>query len=208
MATKGNRGTDGGGGSRIERREMEVRAVAGDGGEMAVEGNARVFDSPATHSYGGRSFTEVIKAGALDGTDMKDVPLRYNHAESVMLMARTRNRSLRLAVDQKGLKISADLIDTQSNRDLFKGIQEGLIDRMSFAFSVADGGDAWTFGKDSIRREVNNIEKLWDVSVVDSPFYDDTSVYARSFDLLDSEMKRLESHEREILKLRIKSKQP
>lgn len=177
----------------LERRLIEMRAVENDDNKMLIEGYAIMFDKPTTHQYGSRKFTETIKKGALDKTDMKDVPMRYNHNDNVMIMARTRNKSLKLTVDEKGLKVEADLLDTQSNRDLYKAIKEGLIDKMSFAFNVADGGDTWTFGEKETTREVNNIAKLWDVSVVDTPFYDSTSVYTRSFELLESEEKRLES---------------
>ena len=188
---------------KFERRILEVRAVDNDESKMIVEGYAITFDKPATHKYGTRKFTETIKKGSLDKTDMKDVPLRYNHNDNVMVMARTRNRSLKLIKDQKGLKVEADLLDTQSNRDLYKGIKEGLIDKMSFAFTVADKGDTWTYSEKETVRKINNIARLYDVSVVDTPFYDSTSIYARSFELLDSEEKRLESlRELEILKLR------
>ena len=190
----------------FEQRLIEIRAV-GEDDKMTVEGYAITFDQPATHQYGSRKFTETIKSGALDKTDMKDVPLRYNHNDNVMIMARTRNKSLRLIKDEKGLLIQADLLDTQSNRDLYKGIQEGLIDKMSFAFSVADKGDTWTYGEKETTREVNNIDRLYDVSVVDTPFYDSTSIFARSFDLLESEEKRLESlNELEVMKLKLKIK--
>jgi HK97 family phage prohead protease len=190
-----------------ERRLIEIRAVDNEENKMLIEGYAITFDKPATHQYGSRKFTEIIKKGALDKTDMKDVPMRYNHNDNVMIMARTRNKSLKLTVDEKGLKVEADLLDTQSNRDLYKAIKEGLIDKMSFAFNVADGGDTWTFGEKETTREVNNIAKLWDVSVVDTPFYDSTSVYTRSFELLESEERRLESlREVELLKEKIKLK--
>jgi len=188
-----------------ERRLIEIRAVDNQEEKMIIEGYAIMFDKPATHKIGNRSFTEVIKRGSLDNTDMKDVPLRYNHNDNVMIMARTRNKSLRLIVDDKGLKVEAELIDTQSNRDLYKAIKEGLIDKMSFAFRVADGGDNWTFGENETIREVTNIAKLYDVSVVDTPFYDSTSIYTRSLELLESEERRLDSlNEIEVLKLKIK----
>lgn len=187
-----------------ERRLIEVRAIDNDEGKMIIEGYAILFDQPATHQYGSRKFTETIKRGALDKTDMKDVPLRYNHNDTWLIMARTRNKSLVLIVDEKGLKIRAELLDTQSNRDAYKAIQAGLIDKMSFAFTVADGGDTWTFGENETTREVTNIDKLWDVSVVDTPFYDSTSVYARSLELLDGEERRLDGlRESEILKQKI-----
>jgi len=192
---------------KAERRLIDIRAAEGVDGKMVIEGYAITYDKPATHEIGGRKFTETIKRGALDKTDMKDVPLRYNHNDSVMIMARTRNKSLQLIKDDIGLKIIAELLDTQSNRDLYKAIKEGLIDKMSFAFTVADGGDTWTFEKDETKRDVTNIAKLWDVSVVDTPFYDSTSIYARSLELLDSEKRRLDSlREKELLKQKIKLK--
>ena len=194
---------------KFERRMLDIRAVQNeeDEGKMTVEGYAIVYDQPATHRWGARSFTETIKKGALDKTNMKNVPLRYNHNDNVMVMARTKNNSLRLIKDEKGLKIEADLLDTQSNRDLYKGIQEGLIDKMSFAFSIADGGDKWSFGERETTREVTNIDMLYDVSVVDAPFYEGTSVYARSLELLDDEKRRLDDlNEKEALKLKIKIK--
>lgn len=186
-----------------EIRLVEMRAVENDNDKMIIEGYAITYEQPATHEYGCRKFTEIIKRGALDYTDMKDVPLRYNHNDTWCIMARTRNNSLQLIKDDKGLKISAELIDTQSNRDIYKSIQEGLIDKMSFAFTVADQGDTWTYGESETTRVVTNIKKLYDVSVVDTPFYDTTSVYARSFELLENNLKQLDSFNLHKRKLQI-----
>lgn len=176
-----------------EQRFIEMRAVDNEEGKMIIEGYAITYDQPATHIYGSRKFTEIIKRGSLDFTDMTDVPLRYNHNDTWCIMARTRNNSLQLIKDEKGLKIIAELIDTQSNRDIYKSIQEGLIDKMSFAFTVSDRGDNWTYGDEETIREVTAIKRLYDVSVVDTPFYDTTSVFARSFELLENNLKQLES---------------
>lgn len=178
-----------------EQRFVEMRAVDNQENKMIIEGYAITYDQPATHQYGNSKFTEVIRKGALDFTDMKDVPLRYNHNDTWAIMARTRNNSLQLIKDDRGLKIIAELIDTQSNRDIYKSIQEGLIDKMSFAFTVEEKGDNWTYGENETIREVRNIKRLYDVSVVDTPFYDTTSIYARSFELLDNNLKQLESFE-------------
>lgn len=191
---------------KYEQRLIEIRAVENNE-KMTIEGYAIVFEEPATHKNGDESFTEVIKRGALDNTNMKDVPLRYNHNDTFLIMARTRNKSLRLIVDKKGLLIQADLIDTQSNRDLYKSIQNGLIDKMSFAFTVSKNGDVWEFKNNETVRTITNIDRLYDVSVVDTPFYDSTSIFARSFDLLDNEKKQLDSkRELELEKTKIKLK--
>jgi HK97 family phage prohead protease len=190
----------------LEKRFVEMRAVENDENKMIIEGYAIVYDQPATHIFGNRKFTETICRGALDSTDMKDVPLRYNHNDTWCIMARTRNGSLQLIKDEKGLKIRAELIDTQSNRDIYKSIQEGLIDGMSFSFTVGDKGDEWTYGDKETIRKVTNINKLYDVSVVDTPFYDTTSVVARSLNELESEFKQLESFDLRKRKLEMKYK--
>lgn len=189
-----------------EIRYIEMRAIENEENKMIIEGYAITYDQPATHEIGSRKFTEVIQRGALDNTDMKDVPLRYNHNDSWCIIARTRNNSLQLIKDDVGLKIRAELIDTQSNRDIYKSIQARLIDGMSFSFTIADQGDEWSFGESEISRKVTNINKLYDVSVVDTPFYDTTSVYARSLELLDSNLKQLDSLELRKRKLLLKYK--
>ncbi len=154
-----------------ERKIVEFRAAEED---MVIEGYALKFDSPATY-YG---ITEVIAQGALEGTDMRDVPLRYNHEESHLILARTRNKSLELLVDEIGLKIKAKLLDTTQNRDIYTSIKAGLIDKMSFAFTTEDED----FDESTKTRTIRKIDRLWDVSVVDVPYYEDTEVYARKYD--------------------------
>ena len=76
------------------------RAVDNTDNDMIIEGYAVVFDKPATHG-----FTEVIKNTAFNKCDMSDVPLKYNHNNSHLILARTRNKSLQLIIDEVGLKI-------------------------------------------------------------------------------------------------------
>lgn len=187
-----------------EIRIGEIRAVDVDD-KMIIEGYALTFDKASTQ-FG---FTEVIASGALDETDMKDVPLRYNHKEEYLIIARTRNKSLTLEKDDKGLRIRAELIDTTTNRDLYKSIQAKLVDKMSFRFTVAPGGEDWDW--DKYKRTVTKIDKLYDVSVVDTPFYDDTSIYARALSELESHKETLDNDKKlalevEKLKFNIKSK--
>lgn len=168
--------------------QAEMRALDNDTDEMIIEGYPIIFNSPATHGW-----TEIIDERALDNTDMTDVPLKYNHDDSHLIMARTRNNSLELKKDEKGLYMRATLIDTQSNKDIYKSIKSGLLDKMSFAFIV----DADEYDYDTDTRKILSIEKLFDVSVVDMPFYDATSVYARGLEASDFEEKRKQLREQE-----------
>ena len=120
----------------VRMLSAEFRALDNEEEKMIIEGYPITFDSPATH-WG---MTEIIDKKALDKTDMSDVPLKYNHEDSHLIMARTRNKSLKLEVDDKGLKMTAELIDTQSNRDIYKSIKAGLIDKMSFAVTTRGEG--------------------------------------------------------------------
>lgn len=154
-----------------ENRLIEVRALE-DENKMIIEGYAVIFDSPATH-YG---YTEIIDKKAFNECNMQDVSLKYNHEDNVFILARTRNQSLQINVDDKGLFFRAELIDTTTNQDIYKMIKAGLIDKCSFAFSV----DKEEYDYETDTRRILGIDKLFDVSVVDVPFYDSTSVVARS----------------------------
>lgn len=177
------------------------RALDSDEEKMIIEGYAVVFDSPATHY-----FTEIIDRDAFNGCDMKDVPLKYNHDDTHLILARTRNNSLELIIDDKGLKIRAELIDTSSNIDIYKSIKAGLLDKMSFAFTVAE--ESWDIKSDPAIRTIKKIDKLWDVSVVDTPFYDTTSIYARALGSLENEKKKLDSlkEQREVARKKLQLK--
>ena len=152
----------------IRKLDMQFRAEDNEDGKMEIKGYAVVFNSPETYGY-----TEVISDKALDDTDMSDVVLRYNHNDSFMVLARTRNKSLQLEKDDKGLMIDAVLQDDiTDHRNIYNAIKSGLIDKQSFAFSVDE--DEYDYDTDT--RTITKIGKLFDVSVVDQPFYNATDV--------------------------------
>lgn len=196
---------------RIERRTMKVsapdvedRAEMESPQPMIVEGYAVVYEQPQTYQFGDETYTETIKRGSLDGADMRRTVMRYNHNDTVFALARTKNGSLQMMSDDYGLKIRAELIDTQSNRDVYKMIRSGLIDEMSFAFTVAQGGDTWTYSDDykTVTRDIKAIDTVYDVSAVDTGFYENTSIYARAFDSVDTLKKEAEAKKLELEKVR------
>lgn len=152
-----------------EIRLIEMRAT---GEERVVEGYAVVFDSVTDLGW----VKEVIDRNALDNADMSDIVMKYNHENSVLPMARTRGGSLQFSIDDHGLRIRATLPDTQVNRDIYTLIQEGVLSKMSFAFTVAR--EEYDYETDT--RRILEIDKLYDVSVVDVPAYESTEIYARA----------------------------
>ena len=152
----------------IRKLDLQFRAEDTEDGKMEIKGYAAVFNSPETYSY-----TEVISNRAFDDADMSDVVLRYNHNDSFMVLARTRNHSLELNVDEKGLFIDAKLQDDiTDHKNIFNAIKSGLIDKQSFAFVVDE--DEYDYDTDT--RTITKIGKVFDVSVVDQPFYNATDV--------------------------------
>lgn len=144
-------------------------------GDMIVAGYALVFESPTSlfRTKDGTDYYEVIDRHALDNTDLTDVPFKYNHNDSCMVLARTRNHSLELVVDQKGLKIKANLAKTSTGKDLYELIKRGDIDKMSFGFLI----DEDKYDPVTRTRRILSISKLTDVSAVSDPAYPQTSLY-------------------------------
>ena len=177
-----------------ETRLAEVRFEENEG-KMILEGYAIVFEQETLIGDEERGFKEVISRTALTETLMRDVPLKYNHMDSFLILARTKNKSLVLEVDNIGLKVRAELLDTHSNEDVYKMVRAGLLDKMSFAFTVAK--QSWDrSGKVPVRR-IESIDRLYDVSVVDVPAYEGTSIYSRSLELVDAELRAMELAESE-----------
>ena len=176
----------------IRKLDLQFRAEETEDKKMEIKGYAVVFDSPETYDY-----TEVIDKHALDETDMTDVVLRYNHEDTFMVLARTRNKSLNLNVDDKGLFMEATLQDDISqHRDIYNAIKSGLIDKQSFAFTVEE--DNYDYDTDT--RTITKIGKLFDVSVVDQPFYNatDVSVASSNDDFLERRNELRKEHEEKL----------
>lgn len=175
----------------VRKLDIQFRAEETDN-KMEIKGYAVVFNSPETYDY-----TEVIDSRALDNADMSDVVLRYNHNDTFMVLARTRNKSLDLKVDEKGLYMDARLQDDiTEHRNIYNAIKSGLIDKQSFAFTIDE--DEYDYDTDT--RTITKIGKLYDVSVVDQPFYNatDVSIASKNDDFLERREQLRKEHEEEL----------
>lgn len=158
--------------------DAEFRADNNGDGGMRLSGYAAVFNSEAVI---GGLFREVVKPGAFKKTikDKADVRALFNHDRNIVL-GRTKNGTLTLAEDDKGLRIDIDLPDTQQAKDLYRQIERGDIDQMSFGFNVVK--DSWTRASNDSElplRELREL-RLFDVSPVTFPAYATTEIQARS----------------------------
>jgi HK97 family phage prohead protease len=159
---------------KIERRTYTVRNVEArsEDGEMRLSGYAAVFNEPSLPL----PFREYIAPGAFRKTlqETPDVRLLINHEG--LPLARTKNGTMTLTEDETGLRFDAILADTSESRDLYKLIDRGDVDQMSFAFRVIR--QKWS--NDRSERTLTEVSLAdGDVSVVTYPAYPATSVEAR-----------------------------
>lgn len=158
-----------------------------DGGEqqddeMIVEGYAVKFNSPTVlFEYDGIEYKEQIDDRAFQEAKMDDVIFNYDHQGKVM--ARTRNKTLELEVREDGLFMRAKLSGTEEGRKLYEEIRGGYIDRMSFQFSIKKEA----YDKENHMWTVRKVKRLYDVSAVSIPAYDDTSIEARRNFILEAD---------------------
>jgi len=168
-------------------RHFEVRAAEE---ENIIEGYAAVFDTPEVmYEYDGVEYLEEIRSGSFESAQMADVVLNFNHQGKPV--ARTKNGTLQLMVDQRGLRVRADLSGTEEGRRLYEEVKGGYLDKMSFAFTI----NADEYDRDQRLRSITQIKRLYDVAVVDIPAYESTSVLARSFFEAEAERELVEARE-------------
>lgn len=180
----------------IRKFEFEVRAMKDEQRGSYLEGTPIVYDAWTDLGW----YDERIADGALADTDLKDVRFLVNHNTDMIPLARSRNNNdnstMQLSVvDRVGMNIRVNL-DTENNADarsLYSAVERGDIDSMSFMFIVAD--DIWEDeDTDHPKRTITNIRKVFEVSAVTFPAYEQTSISARGLsDALESAKESLES---------------
>lgn len=181
----------------MEKRsyQFDVRTEKRADGVNTIAGSPIVYSSPT--DIGGW-FREIIEPGALDGADLKDVPLLVNHNNMMIPVARSRrnnaNSTMRLIITDRGLDMEADL-DTERNetaRALYSAIERADISGMSFMFRIKD--EKWEdLDTDYPTRHILKFEAIGEVSAVTHPAYEATAIYARSKEALDNARSALES---------------
>jgi uncharacterized protein len=162
-----------------EYRAMPLLSITNEkriDSDFYVEGYATTFDDPyLLYERDGNKYFEVIDRHALDGADLSDVIMQYDHAGRVR--ARTSNKTLGIEPDSRGLFTYADLSRSGAAKELYEDIASGLVTKMSWAFTVAEDD----YDKAEHTRIIKRIKKVYDVSAVSIPANVGTDIAARSF---------------------------
>lgn len=184
--------------NKKEIRGVSFRATV-DEDSRRVEGYALLFNTDSRPMWGG-DLIERIAPTALDGVlEKSDVLCLMNHDERRGVLARYRmgEGSLKLDIDEKGLRYSFDAPNSALGDELIESLKRGDISESSFAFTVED--DNWERKEDgSYIRTILKLERLYDVSPVYYPAYEDTNVALRSLtDKKEAEQRDLEKRKAE-----------
>lgn len=187
---------------RIPNSEIEVRCLATDlrieqrdaeTASRTITGYAAKFDVWSEPIMGW--FREKIAPGAFDVCDLQDVIMCFNHRDDAIL-GRTTSGTLRLAIDEVGLRFSFEAPNTTLGNDMLELVRRGDISKCSFRFGVAE--DAWVYADEQNSLEVDErtilkFSRVVDVSLVVFPAYPDTEASVRRLEERKAEW--LKTHE-------------
>jgi HK97 family phage prohead protease len=184
-----------------EYRVLSNKITRGANGRT-VEGYAMVYEQPSEDM----GFIETIKTGAIsqDTIANSDIFARLNHDDDhVLARSKDGKGSLKLSIDEMGLKYSFEAPMTSQGDELLSYLDRGEITQSSFAFCVSqdEGSERWYNDENgNLHRDIFKIEKLFDVSPVFQPAYSMTTCNKRYLQIKDTILE-LENEIDEIEKL-------
>ena len=169
----------------LERRSIPIEIMGKDESESSpcIRGHAAVFNSASELLAG--CFREIILPGAFaEALDNYDTRALFNHDPNLVL-GRKSSGTLRMKEDETGLAIEIDLPETSFAKDIEVSMRRGDIKEMSYGFTVAENGQSWERdpdGSGNWTRTISKIEKVFDVSPVTYPAYQETDCAMRSLE--------------------------
>jgi len=149
-----------------------------------IEGYAAMYNQRTSLGW----MDEEIMPGAFDDVLNDDVRALINH-DPTLILARSVNGegTLKLELNEKGLKYSYSTPNRSYAKDLQDAIESGDVSQSSFSFSIKD--ENWVRSENENQndlRQIKKIDRLFDVSPVTFPAYQDTSVAKRSFENIEN----------------------
>jgi hypothetical protein len=184
----------------IERRytdELVERRNDSEGKpSRTVRGYAAKFEKMSNNlGVENYQFFEIIQRGAFDGVLGDDVRALFNH-DANLILARSRGGkgTLRLGVDEVGLWYEFEAPNSPAGEIVLEALTREDVSQSSFAFTLDKADQHWEErtenGKTIATRTIKRVKKLYDVSPVTYPAYEDTnSGVARSLEASLSEFR-------------------
>lgn len=163
---------------------VELRSEDKFSATRTVTGYAVIFESESNDL----GFIEVIKRGAItqELVDSCDIFCKFNHDDNKVLARSNMGKgSLKLTVDDKGLRYEFEAPNTDLGDELLEYIKRGDLYQSSFAFALDiddKSAQKWENRNGKYYRTIYKIAALYDVSPVWQPAYSETTVDKRSLE--------------------------
>lgn len=171
--------------------QTQINNVQNDEDKLIIEGKAISFnDKTLLFEINDTQYYEIIDRNAFNGVDLTNVYLYFNHNGNNVVSS-TKNNSLQLDIRDDGIWFRAELVNTTVGRDVYELVKSGIINKCSFGFTIAKDGEE--FDDKTNTFTVRKINRLFELSLVNFPAYENTIVYARS------ELKQLEDSRQAII---------
>lgn len=159
-----------------------------------VEGYASTFEEYELFETEDYILRERIEPTAFNETDLSDVVFLLDHAGRVY--ARTKNGTVKLTVDEKGLFTQTDLSKTEASRGVYEDIEVGNYSQMSFAFTVE--ADRFEEKREEgqkpvVTRIIDRIKKVYDISAVGFPANPTTDIGVATRSAFDGAIEQLQA---------------
>ena len=170
---------------RLNEVTLESVSTSETGTDLVVEG---YVNETGKWSHKMRSkkgpFIEKIMPGAFSKAlkNNNDIHFLAEH-DSNKILSSTRNNSLTLEEDEKGLKMKATISKTTYGKDYYQLIKDGILRNMSFGFFPIK--DSWKKNAQGVLERSISELALFEVSVVTNPAYPTSAISARGLDLVD-----------------------
>lgn len=169
---------------------------ADESGELYISGYFSVFNANYEMWQGA---TESIDPSAFDGALDADIRCLVDH-DTRLVLGRTKSSTLTLQTDERGLwgEVRINQKD-QDAMNLYERVKRGDVDQCSFGFDILDEEFSENPDTGDVHWTIKKV-RLYEVSVVTFPAYEDTEVTARKKDFADIKKRKLDAWKEQKLK--------
>jgi hypothetical protein len=174
-----------------------------DGSESrTIEGYAIVFgqESVLIADYWGDPYREVIEKGAITAEELNGMDIKmtiWHNRERLLARANKGKGTLKLEVDDKGVKYSFEAPNTPDGNTALELVKRGDLSGSSFTYWTDESHNvSYEKGKDKeLIRHVNKISEVMEMTIASDPAYTETSVTAREVESTGFRLKEEEQRE-------------
>lgn len=183
------------------RDEKQTRGAASkfqtreDAGDCYISGYFSVFNTNYELWEGA---TESIAPTAFDGALSGDIRCLIDH-ETRLVLGRTKAGTLTLKTDSRGLwgEVKINPKDTDA-MNLYERVKRGDVDQCSFGFDILE--EEFTENGGAVHWTIKKV-RLYEVSVVTFPAYQETGVSARKEQLEEKRRREFSAWKQRTLKM-------